>query len=125
MEKKLAEQAQQAINDNGISNKAQDFIKILDTEDVNERKRIEKEIWREMERLISDLEVIKEKRRVLLFNNNEIYIKMAKNKEEIKVRYLNFINIFLDRREVISDKDSRKQADIRKEVAKLKQAITG
>ena len=34
-------------NDNGISNKAQDFIKILETDNVVERKRIEKEIWNE------------------------------------------------------------------------------
>ena len=38
-------------NDNGISNKAQDFIKILETDNVVERKRIEKEIWNETKRL--------------------------------------------------------------------------
>jgi hypothetical protein len=38
-------------NENGISNKAQDFIKILETDNIYERKRIEKEIWNETKRL--------------------------------------------------------------------------
>jgi len=32
------------------------------------------------------LDKIKEKRKTLLVSNNDIYIKMAKNKEELKVR---------------------------------------
>jgi hypothetical protein len=68
------------------NNKAQDFIKILDTSDANERKRIEREIWIETKRLHKELDKIKDKRRTLLYSNNEIYIKMAKNKEEMKVR---------------------------------------
>jgi hypothetical protein len=63
----------------------------LGTDAVNERKRIEKEIWKEAQRLCAELEVIKGKRRILLFNNNEIYIKVAKNKEEMKVIIPHFL----------------------------------
>ena len=47
---------------NGISGKANDFLKILQTESVDERKSIEKEIWNENFRLQKKLEVIKERR---------------------------------------------------------------
>ena len=74
------------MTESDISKKAQECTRILETDDVNERKRIEKEIWNETMRLQAHLQDIKERRRNLLFSNNEIYIKMAKNKEEMKVK---------------------------------------
>lgn len=74
------------MSESDITKKAQECTRILETDDVNERKRIEKEIWNETVRLEGHLQEIKEKRRNLLFSNNEIYIKTAKNKEEMKVR---------------------------------------
>lgn len=40
-----AEKFEGSHNENGIANKAQDFIRILETDNVEERKRIEKQIW--------------------------------------------------------------------------------
>ncbi|CDW87738.1 UNKNOWN [Stylonychia lemnae] len=80
----------QYLSETDISKKAQECTKILETDDVHERKRIEKEIWNETRRLQSQLQEIKDKRRTLLFSNNEIYIKMAKNKEEMKKEERNF-----------------------------------
>lgn len=47
----------------------------------------------------------------MLFSNNEIYIKMAKNKEEMKVYFVMFK--FLERGTEFPEENQREQRDFR------------
>jgi hypothetical protein len=73
---------------NGISNRARDFIKILQTEDTEEKKRIEREIQAECKLLLKELESARTKRGELLGQNSDLYIRISQNKADLAVSAL-------------------------------------